>query len=682
MQLNKILNYQKHIKTIFRPLIDYKISGLKRNKNYTPNLIISLTTYQKRIKDLKYTLYSLFNQTIAPEKIILNISPQTNLPKELDIFIKNGLIVEYCEDIGPYTKLIPTLIKYPNKVIVTADDDIYYPTNWLEKLYSEYKARPELIHCHRAHRIVLQDDKIKPYEQWEKHISCVKPSYSNFLTGVGGVLYPPNCFTEEVLNQAKFKSLAPFADDIWFWSMAILAGRKINVIKQNITYLQTTNIFTQLGFNNLYAKNKLGGNDTQLTAIVNEYPEILKRLKESQSIKIVFDASSLYVYNQKNGKRAGIYNVASNILTCFNNDDNCEITLHTDYKYFKFIKNYAEDFNYKLIDRRTLLEKVLGNIFWQSRKFPHKIKYSMLYFLRVFDTIIPSNIALQDELNKYSLYFSPFEGIPKEAQNSNIKSYQFIHDVIPLLEGKKLPPYHWGYSVFKNINNKISYFTNSEYTKQDFLKQFPTINNNNVTVSYLGHNKKEPSTTDIYQKYSIPRNKKYILSLCAIGKRKNLDFAIKNFETFINENKINDLVFVLAGSCWANYKKEISKSFSSSNIIFTGYIDDEDIPSLYSSAIGFIYPSLYEGFGLPIIEAMTYNTPVITSNRTSLPEVAGDAAILINPSSEEDLKNAIEKLYFNRDLRTHLIEQGKQRVQFFSWDNCYNIIKKELLKSE
>ena len=680
MQFNKIFNYKKHIRTIFHPLIDLKIKNLKKSTKVTKGLIVSLTTYSKRINNIKYTLYSLFNQTITPEKIILNVSPEITLPKNLSKFIELGLEIHRCNDIGSYTKLIPTLKRFPDKTIVTADDDIYYPPSWLEILYNAHLEEPSLIHCHRAHRISFINKSILPYEKWEKHISKVKPSFSNFLTGVGGVLYPPNSFTDEVYNQNVFSKITPYADDIWFWGMAVLANRKINVVKNNISYLTSTNIFTQLGHNNLYTTNKLGGNDRQLEALLNEYPIIEQKLKSSLPIKLVFDASSLYVQKLKNAKRAGIYNVASNLLTKFLEDENFEITLYCDYKFYYFIKELAQELGINLIKETSKLKRTCGFLFYNAQGLPHKLKFSILYTLRLLDIILPINKKLKNELNKTDIYFSPFEGIIKEAQYLQIKKYQFIHDIIPLLENKKLPPFHWARQVFANIETDTIYFTNSEYTKDDFLRFYSTVPIENVETAYLGYTVKPQSENNIYERYGIPLDKQYILSLCSIGKRKNLNFAIKNFEKFIEQYNIKDLVLVLAGGCWNSYKKEIENAACNKNIIFTGYINDEDIPNLFTNAKIFIYPSLYEGFGLPVIEAMSYGTPVITSNRTSLPEVAGGAAWLINPESDTDMLNALKELYFNEDTYNTYKEKGYMRASEFTWDNCYNIIKAKILE--
>jgi glycosyltransferase involved in cell wall biosynthesis len=108
----------------------------------------------------------------------------------------------------------------------------------------------------------------------------------------------------------------------------------------------------------------------------------------------------------------------------------------------------------------------------------------------------------------------------------------------------------------------------------------------------------------------------------------------------------------------------------SQRIIFTGYVPDEDLSALYSGAKAFIFPSLQEGFGLPILEAMQCGTPVISSNATSLPEVAGEAAILINPYDKDELSQAMLNLLSDENLRNELTQKGLERAKQFSWSKC------------
>ena len=281
--LKKIFSTKFHLKFLFNPLIRYKADymGLYQGvtgadaKREIP-LIISLTSYEERFGDLVISLYSLLNQRIKPDRIILWLSDEFGginaLPYEITRFIKNGLEIRFVKDIKSYTKAIYAFKEFSDAIIVTADDDVYYPSKWLEKLYHSYIANPSDIQVHRAHRVKLDNEEIAPYENWEKHVKEEGASYHNFLTGVGGVLYPPNCFSREVLRDDVFLSLTPNADDIWFWVMALVHNRKIRVVKNHIKTLTCTNILRQLyGKNTLYSINAKGENDKQLSNLMKLY---------------------------------------------------------------------------------------------------------------------------------------------------------------------------------------------------------------------------------------------------------------------------------------------------------------------------------------------------------------------------------------------------------------------------
>lgn len=287
--LKRIFNYRFHMRGLINPFINLQINfldghqGVNNIKRETP-IIVSLTSYRERFSDLPKTIYSLLKQSIKPDKIILWLDEDCEdlayLPYELTQFIKNGLEIRFVKDIGSYTKVIYTFKEFPDSIIVTADDDIYYPQNWLEKLYLSYISHTEDIHVHRAHRIKIENNQILPYEKWTKHVKEETARYDNFLTGVGGVLYPPRCFTKEVLREDIFHKEAPFADDIWLWVMALVHNRKIRVVKNHIKTLITTNLFKQLSKNTLYNKNRKGENDKQLNNLLRYYKQnIFSKIK-------------------------------------------------------------------------------------------------------------------------------------------------------------------------------------------------------------------------------------------------------------------------------------------------------------------------------------------------------------------------------------------------------------------
>lgn len=282
----RVFSYKFHVRgLLFAPLIKMQISSMSNYPGTTDTkreipIIVSLTSYPDRFEDLPLTLYSLLNQSLKPDRIILwldNTSEDlSELPYELTQFIKNGLEIKFVKDIGSYTKVIYAFQEFPFAINITADDDIYYQRDWLKKLYLSYIAHPEDIHVHRAHRVDLNT----PYEKWQKHISEESARYDNFLTGVGGVLYPPKCFTKEVLRDDVFLKQAPKADDIWLWVMALVHNRKIRVVKNHLKTLIATNIYKQLFKDNLYKHNKKGANDKQLSNLLQFYKQnIISKLR-------------------------------------------------------------------------------------------------------------------------------------------------------------------------------------------------------------------------------------------------------------------------------------------------------------------------------------------------------------------------------------------------------------------
>ena len=289
--LKKLLNCKFHLRFIFNPLVRYlsnnlgNYSGTTDKKREVP-IIVSLTSYEERFDDLVISLYSLLNQTVKPDRIILWFSDDYSLldiPYEITKYMKNGLEIRFVEDLKSYTKFYYAFKEFPNAIIVTADDDIYYPKNWLKRLYYSYISSQNDIHLHRAHRVLFDGRKILPYEKWEKHINEETARFDNFITGVGGVLYPPNCFSKEVLRKDVFTKVCPNADDIWLWTMALINNKKIRVVKNHITTLTCTNIFRQIGLfkqKTLYSQNIQGGNDKQINKVLELYGQnILPKLK-------------------------------------------------------------------------------------------------------------------------------------------------------------------------------------------------------------------------------------------------------------------------------------------------------------------------------------------------------------------------------------------------------------------
>ena len=175
----------------------------------------------------------------------------------------------------------------------------------------------------------------------------------------------------------------------------------------------------------------------------------------------------------------------------------------------------------------------------------------------------------------------------------------------------------------------------------------------------------------VRRRYGIPEGP-YILSVATLEPRKNLSHLIKCFLSVIQQEKISDLNLVLVGvKGWkySDFFQRIRRSGDLRNrIILTGFVPDEDMAPLYSGALCFVFPSLYEGFGFPILEAMKCGTPVITSNVSSLPEVVGNGGIMVAPSDSDALCQAMISLWRDEELRRHYSTKALARAGFFSWD--------------
>lgn len=250
----------------------------------SPRLIVSLTSFPARIKTVNYTIESILLQRKKANMVVLWLgadqfpNKEKDLPRRLLRLTQYGLTIKWCKDIRSYTKLIPSLEAFPDDIIVTADDDIWYPPEWLERLYDSYLKEPTLIHAHRVLQVTSTDGNISKYIDWGTQIFAPQePSYCWHLTGTGGVLYPPHCLYKDVCDREKFLSMAPSVDDIWFWAMAILQHTRIRVIEGNIFDFEGVFIVNNqsLWSNNVYDKN-----DVALEKLMVAYPELKQLISE------------------------------------------------------------------------------------------------------------------------------------------------------------------------------------------------------------------------------------------------------------------------------------------------------------------------------------------------------------------------------------------------------------------
>ncbi|WP_190650155.1 glycosyltransferase [Sphaerospermopsis sp. FACHB-1094] len=361
-------------------------------------------------------------------------------------------------------------------------------------------------------------------------------------------------------------------------------------------------------------------------------------LKNNRKIKIALDISVLGLGTILETAKTGVFRVTEYLLKGLLKSSNCQVYLCTSIpELFDACQNYI---NENLSD---------GNIY--------------LFQL--------SDLQYQD----IDVYHSTYYPLP-----SNIYSATRIitvYDLIPIIF-----PNHNSEHIIKNTIDSIGrndlVCCISKSTKQDISNYRTNINQEQLFVTYLAadNNKFYPCNNQKLiikskEKYNIP-DQLYLLSLSTLEPRKNIAHVIRCFLKLIKEQHINDLNLVLVGAKGWQYEEifaEIDRNQELLNrIIVTGYVPDEHLAPLYSGALAFLYVSLYEGFGLPPLEAMQCGTPVITSNTSSLPEVVGDAGVMLDPHDEKGLCDAIFKLYSDPEYRENLARKSVQQAQKFSWD--------------
>jgi glycosyltransferase involved in cell wall biosynthesis len=214
--------------------------------------------------------------------------------------------------------------------------------------------------------------------------------------------------------------------------------------------------------------------------------------------------------------------------------------------------------------------------------------------------------------------------------------------------------------------------TISESSKNDIIKEYK-IDEQNVVVTYPGIKNTMSIEPHIYgmnelkAKYEI--SEKYVLFVGTLQPRKNIVRLIEAFST-IDEKNLGLVIIGKKGWLYEEILEAPGKFGVGKKVKFLEGVSDEELGIFYKHAICFVLPSLYEGFGLPVLEAMKHGCPVITSNVSSLPEAGGDAALYVDPEDVGDIAEKIKKLVTNKQLREELIAKGKKQVTKFSWEKA------------
>ena len=356
----------------------------------------------------------------------------------------------------------------------------------------------------------------------------------------------------------------------------------------------------------------------------------------------------------KSGVEEYIINLLSNMLR-----------LDSNIKYKLFYNGYKKvELEYDFLK--------LSNVTLKEFKIPNRLfDFSSQYF---------NYPKIDNLLGGVDIFFSPH--IFSAPVSKNCKVVTTFHDLS--FENHKefysASKNYWHFSMNPKSqaqrSNKI--IAVSESTKKDLIKIYK-IEAEKIKIIYSGINQvfsikySVSSISKIKEKYNLPE--KYILYLGTLEPRKNIIGLIKAFEILNAKYRIPNTKYhlVIAGSKGWLYEdifKTVQNSPVKNDIIFTGFVENKDKSALYDLADLFVYPSFYEGFGFPPLEAMTAGTPVITSNFSSLPEAVGNAAIMVNPYNLDELAKAIEMILTDEKLRDVLIKRGFEQTKKFSWQNC------------
>ncbi len=218
----------------------------------------------------------------------------------------------------------------------------------------------------------------------------------------------------------------------------------------------------------------------------------------------------------------------------------------------------------------------------------------------------------------------------------------------------------------------------SNFTKSEILKNYKKVNPNKIEIVHNGFNKDLYKVIEDQDKINLVLKKyglgqRFFLYVGRMEKKKNVHNLVEAFAIFKENNKDSDEKLVLVGSAGFAYdeiKYIIEELGIDSDVIFLGWVEEEDLPYIFNRAEAFIFPSFYEGFGIPTLQAMACASPLILSDIEVLHEVAGDAALFFNPHNADDLARKMNIIARDEAVRQDLIEKGLLRVKNFSWEKC------------
>jgi len=315
------------------------------------------------------------------------------------------------------------------------------------------------------------------------------------------------------------------------------------------------------------------------------------------------------------------------------------------------------------------LDKISKNIYlgyFEENDFTKKFKKKFLIKIPKFCkklriSIIIYKLFLLDIYlgKKFNNVIIPSQHAPMVKSNKH-KRLVTVHDITPLFYGSKLKKIFYKFFLPLSLKNADKIITVSNHSRKDLLKNFKKIPKEKIKTIYSGIN-------PINQKRPL-KKQNYFLSIYRNEKWKNSEVLIDSFKNL----KFKNLKLIFVG--------DLPKKENIPNIVFLGNVNSKKLMKLYSQSKAFIYISLYEGFGFPILEAQSWGCPVITSNISSMPEIAGKGAILVNPKNRKEISKTIVKLTKNKKISEKLISEGYKNIKRFSWEKCAKAYLREVKK--
>lgn len=353
-------------------------------------------------------------------------------------------------------------------------------------------------------------------------------------------------------------------------------------------------------------------------------------------MRLIIDAREAFA-PQKTGKGVYAYSVIS---TLYNELSSCPVVLLTDRK----VKlNLPSNWQQKILKG--------GSILWQIKA------------------------ALFVRSQKNSLLFSPTSYLLPYLAGG--KSLVVVHDLISFFypAGHNRKALIIERFCLPKLVNHSKFLAVSNSTKRDMVRLFPKLKAKNIFVAEAALSSEFSNSPRVKYK----KNNGQILSVSSLIPRKNLVFLVKAFDQLVSASPDykNCTLHIVGAESWKNPLLASARGeiVNSGNFIFHGYLSHEKLQKLYQESAVFVFPSLYEGFGLPLLEAMASRCAIICSSVSSLPEVAGAAAVYFDPTSLNDLVNQLGYLLKNRELQNVLAEEGLKRLKNFSWSKTVKVIK-------